>query len=82
MLYTITPLERIYTDRTEPLVISKQSQKESTTVEQSSFDVKHGKIYARKEGENYIIEGMQSTDMQDYLREEYAPGNNFPVDKG
>ncbi|MGN6713710.1 YlzJ-like family protein [Anaerocolumna jejuensis] len=78
MLYTVTPLDRIYTDRTESLIKSKRTEKKSTDVEQSSFDVEHGKIYTRKEGEGYIIEGIQSTDMQDYLNPVYSPGNNFP----
>lgn len=78
MLYTITPLERIYTNRTESLINTKGPKKESTDVEQSSFDVKHGKIYTKKEGDNYIIKGIQSTDMQDYLNPGYSPGNNFP----
>ena len=78
MLYTVTPLERIYSDRTEPLIKSNRIEIESTNVEQGSFSVKHGKIYTRKEGENNIIEGIQSTDMQDYLNPVYSPGNNFP----
>lgn len=81
MLYTITPLERIYKDRTDPLIKSKLSEEESTAVERSNFEMEHGKIYARKEGTDYIIEGIQSTDMQDYLRTEYAPGNNFPCNR-
>lgn len=82
MIYSTTPLERIYTDRTNSLLnTSKQEVKEkreSTDVERTDFCVEHGKVYTRREGESYIIEGLQSTDMQDYLKTEYAPGNNFP----
>jgi len=78
MLYTVVPLEKIYTDRTDSLIKSKNSREESTNVERDGFGVEHGRIYTRREGENYIIEGIQSTDMQDYLNPQYSPGNNFP----
>ncbi|SHO53527.1 YlzJ-like family protein [Anaerocolumna xylanovorans] len=78
MLYTVTPLERIYTDRTKSNIQSKEKEEKSTEVERCSFDVERGKIYTRKEGKDYIIEGIQSTDMEDYLNPLYSPGNNFP----
>ena len=86
MIYSATPLERIYTDRTQSVLNTGKrdgnSENKSTAVERSDFAVEHGKVYTRREGDSYIIEGIQSTDMQDYLKTEYAPGNNFPCNKG
>lgn len=78
MLYTVTPLERIYTDRTKPDLQPEKEEEKSTEVERRSFDVENGKVYTRKAGKEYIIEGIQSTDMKDYLNPQYSPGNNFP----
>lgn len=86
MIYSVTPLERIYTSRTQSVLNTSKndgnSENESTAVERSDFAVEHGKVYTRREGDSYIIEGIQSTDMEDYLKTEYAPGNNFPCNKG
>jgi hypothetical protein len=86
LIYSTTPLEKIYTSRTESLLNTGnrdiRSENESTAVEKTNFAVEHGKVYTRKEGDSYIIEGIQSTDMQDYLKTDYAPGNNFPCNKG
>ncbi|WMJ88344.1 YlzJ-like family protein [Anaerocolumna sp. MB42-C2] len=83
MLYTVVPLERIYSNRTESLLINtheKEDKKEDTAVEFKDITLKHGKISARREGENYIVEGINSTDMRDYLKKEYSPGSVITPD--
>jgi hypothetical protein len=37
----------------------------------------NGRIVTRREGENYIIERLNSTNMKDYLNDEYVPGKNI-----
>jgi hypothetical protein len=36
--------------------------------------LKHGRVITRRDGDNYIVQKVYSTDMSDYLNEEYAPG--------
>lgn len=78
MLYTIVPLERIYSYRTESLLGNKaedQEKKEDTAVEYRDITLKHGKIRAKRDGENFVVEGISSTDMGDYLNKDYMPGS-------
>ena len=81
MLYTIVPLERIYSCRTESIISginsNKDSEKMSTDVECKRIALKHGHIYARREGEGYIVDGILSTDMADYLNGDYSPGKSI-----
>jgi hypothetical protein len=37
----------------------------------------NGRIITRRDGENYIIERISSTDMKDYLKAEYSPGQSY-----
>ncbi len=78
MLYTVVPLERIYSCRTESVLGNTHSDGTGkagvTDVEYKSITLQHGNIYARRDGENYIVEGVNSTDMNDYLNQEYTPG--------
>jgi hypothetical protein len=78
MLYTVVPLERIYSYRTES-ILGNTSQKDKgkngdTLAEYKNINLKHGRICARRDGENYVVEGISSTDMCDYLNGEYMPG--------
>jgi hypothetical protein len=79
MLYTVVPLERIYSDRTESILgnthQNKEEKIEETDVEYKNITLKHGRVSARRDGENFIVEGINSTDMSDYLNKEYAPGS-------
>jgi hypothetical protein len=81
MLYTIVPLEKIYSCRTESVISGKttndDNDKMSTDVESKRIALRHGHIYAKKEGEGYIVDGILSTDMADYLNENYFPGKSI-----
>ncbi len=84
MLYTVVPLERIYSYRTES-ILGNTSQKEdkegeNTAVEYKDISLKHGSVYARRDGGNYIVEGISSTDMEDYLNKDYMPGAVIKTD--
>lgn len=78
MLYTSTPLERIFTDR------NKKNEKGALDKEKEGNEVKtihlsHGQIYVKKNGDNYVVDGIQSTDMSDYLKKEYAIGEEYNI---
>ncbi len=79
MLYTVVPLERIYAipSSSEQSNKDKQKQKEEPEAEYRDIMIPHGRIVARREGENYIVERINSTDMQDYLNDGYVPGKNI-----
>lgn len=83
MLYTVIPLERIYTCRTESmLILSKETEKnEDTTVQYKNIPLRYGNVYARKTGDGYVVEKIHSTDMSDYLNEGYMPGTSIRPDK-
>ena len=78
MLYTVVPLERIYSYRTQSILgnthYPESAQGKDTAVEYRNIALKHGNIYTRIDGSDYIVEGIASTDMADYLNEEYMPG--------
>ncbi|MGB8455418.1 MAG: YlzJ-like family protein [Anaerocolumna sp.] len=84
MLYTVVPLERIYSNRTESILGNthqKEEGKEITSVEYKNITIKHGRVHARRDGENYVVEGINSTDMGDYLNKDYMPGAIINVNK-
>ncbi len=85
MLYTVVPLERIYSYRTESILGSsrqkEEGEKEDTAVEYKDITLKHGRIHARRDGENYVVEGINSTDMGDYLNKDYMPGAAINLNK-
>ena len=35
--------------------------------------LKHGRVVTRRDGDNYVVQRINSTDMRDYLNEEYSP---------
>jgi hypothetical protein len=87
MLYTIRPLERIYAD---PSVFRAKQRDDAKGVNYGSMNSRemgdpeyrevilpNGRITTRREGEGYIIERINSTNMQDYLNADYAPGMSF-----
>lgn len=79
MLYTVVPLERIYSYRTESVLgISKDTELKNTgdtAVEYRDINLEHGSVRARRDGENFVVEEINSTDMSDYLNKEYMPGS-------
>lgn len=81
MLYTVRPLERIYAP---PGVFDEKRKEKPESTEKANTDSEYkeallpnGRIVTRREGESYIIERINSTDMQDYLNDEYAPGKSY-----
>lgn len=79
MLYTVMPLERIYTCRTESILKNSNHFDDitsaSTAEEYKNIALPHGRIYARRDGDNYIVDGINSTDMSDYLNSNYVLGS-------
>jgi hypothetical protein len=84
LLYTVVPLERIYADLRRK---NNNSGKGRDADEQNTNDrnakdnlqyrdilLPHGRIVARQDGDNYVVEKICSTDMSDYLNEDYTPG--------
>lgn len=69
MLYTVVPLERIYVDHN-----AKDQIKNDAEPEYKEVLLKHGRVITRREGENYVVQKLLSTDMSDYLNEDYSPG--------
>ena len=78
MLYTVVPLERVYHNFRENDQLKFQSdgrnQQLADQPEYREIMLKHGRVVTRRDGDNYIIEKINSTDMGDYLNAEYAPG--------
>lgn len=76
MLYTSRPLERIYAD-----FIGKERGKPKKDARESAqyreVMLNHGRVVTRREGENYVVEHISSTDMKDYLNESYSPGKTI-----
>jgi hypothetical protein len=77
MLYTVRPLERVYAmpsafdqKNSDPKAMNAQE-------EYSEVLLPNGRIVTRRDGENYIIERLNSTNMKDYLNDEYVPGKSI-----
>lgn len=80
MLYTIRPLERIYATPETFAPIYKSQAKASDPYAQAEYrelPLQNGRLVARRDGENYIIQKINSTSMQDYLNDEYFPGKSI-----
>ncbi|MDF2844895.1 MAG: hypothetical protein K0R00_3321 [Herbinix sp.] len=80
MLYTVKPLERIYAapetfDHSKRL--SAAQAKETSPQEYKDIMLQNGRIVTRRNGEEYVVERINSTDMKDYLNEEYVPGKSI-----
>ncbi|MDI9509978.1 MAG: hypothetical protein GX319_09220 [Clostridiales bacterium] len=70
MLYTVIPLERIYVDQRA----EDKKTIDETDAEYKDLVLKHGRVVTRRDGDNYVVQRINSTDMRDYLNEEYSPG--------
>ncbi len=77
MLYTVMPLERIYARPVSYTDIKQEKPRESTEAQYREVTLPHGRIMTRRDGDNYIIERVNSTDMSDYLNQEYSPGKSM-----
>lgn len=79
MLYTVRPLERIYA----PPEVFDHSRDNNPKATEGIVDeykevlLPNGRIVTRRQGEAYIIERINSTDMADYLNEDYVPGQSY-----
>ena len=69
MLYTVVPLERIYVDQS-----AKDSANKEEEPEYKEVLIRHGRVVARRDGENYVVQKINSTNMSDYLNADYSPG--------
>lgn len=82
MLYTIVPLERIYSNRTRSVLDDyriKSGHEPDETIEYKDIPIANGKISIRQEGDKNIINRVHSTDMSDYLNVKYAPGTEIDI---
>lgn len=83
MLYTVTPLQRIYHNQAMSSYFHldaknrEQLQGEQKQEVCREFSIPHGLIETKYEGNRYHIQRVISTDMEDYLKEEYAPGMEY-----
>lgn len=82
MLYTVVPLERIYSNQARSILdeYRVKSYQATEEIEYKDISISHGRIYARKEGNKYIVDKIHSTNMEDYLNEKYAPGAEIAID--
>lgn len=82
MLYTVTPLERIYVD-TNSKADDKLEVKNKGNEEEGlkTYSLNHGNVYVKKKGKDFVVAGVQSTDMSDYLKKEYAIGEKYHIDE-
>jgi hypothetical protein len=77
MLYTVRPLERVYARPASYTDVKQERPKDPNEVQYREVMLQHGKVVTRREGDSYVVEGVHSTDMQDYLNEQYSPGKNI-----
>ena len=70
MLYTVVPLERIYVDQKT----KDQNKCDETEPEYKEIVLRHGRVVTRRDGENYVVQKINSTNMSDYLNADYSPG--------
>lgn len=83
MLYTVVPLERIYCNMRERVGGSSKSIRGNeisySEIEHVTIELEHGKIYAKKYADDYVIEQIVSTNMKDYLNPQFNPGNIIKI---
>ena len=76
MLYTVVPLDRIYQNQARSMFYHINPVSELTQSETiyDTVNMEHGFADVRYTEEGYVIERLHSTNMADYLKEEYQPG--------
>jgi hypothetical protein len=78
MLYTVRPLERIYANPDLFQTAKKKDKPEDNAdAEYNEVLLPNGRIVTRRDGEDYVIENISSTDMKDYLNADYVPGKSI-----
>ncbi len=81
MLYTSVPLERIYhnfSENDKPKAKDGQTdQKPDANEDYKEVMLKHGRLVTKRDGDNYVIQKVYSTDMGDYLNDQYSPGKMY-----
>ncbi|NLJ90500.1 MAG: hypothetical protein GX323_06315 [Clostridiales bacterium] len=83
MLYTVVPLERIYSNMAKSVLDEykvKGLMPKDEPVTYKDIPIAHGKILAQLEGDKYVVSRINSTDMADYLNSKYAPGSQIKID--
>jgi len=73
------PLERIYSNRTQSILVTQKKEGDESEVEHRTFSIDYGNVYARKEGDKFVVDGIHSTNMQDYLNPKYSPGSSIEL---
>ncbi|NLK74577.1 MAG: hypothetical protein GX288_04730 [Clostridiales bacterium] len=79
MLYTSRPLERVYANFNEKEKDKTKADGTKVEPEYKEVMLPNGRLVTRREGDNYIIERVQSTNMSDYLNLDMAPGKQFKI---
>ena len=77
MLYTARPLERIYAVPSAFNHAIQETGKDEANQNYRDVLLPNGRLITRRDGDNYVIERINSTDMNDYLNEAYFPGQNY-----
>jgi hypothetical protein len=74
MLYTVMPMERIYHNFMEKQQENTAKAKVEQEGEFREVLLPHGRVVTRRNGKEYVVERLNSTNMGDYLNDEYSPG--------
>lgn len=81
MLYTSVPLEKVYHNfREQAKPAAKDGSSENKPEDNMDYKevlLKHGRLVTKRDGENYVIQKVYSTDMGDYLNDQYSPGMHY-----
>lgn len=77
MLYTVTPLERVYANPRREEEMKKEFEQKMAEAEFKDIQLQHGRVLTRREGESYVVERIHSTNMSDYLNQDYFPGKSI-----
>lgn len=79
MLYSSMPLDRIYKNQVNSLIIPRNGYARGNNDSVSENDIKilditHGKVFAKRDGDNYVVHSLSSTDLRDYMNPKYSMG--------
>ena len=77
MLYTVVPLERIYSTRFHRSNGLNQGVDSPKNIEYKDIPLDHGFLRTRAEGDQCVVDSIISTDLKDYLNVNYVPGSIF-----
>ncbi len=82
MLYTVIPLERIYNNMTKSIIDEYVVQgllPLDTSSDFKDISIDNGRISAKRQGDKYIVNRINSTNMSDYLDDKYTPGKEIDI---